>query len=345
MHQILVIQTASIGDVILATALVEQLHHNVQGSVIDLLVRKGHESLFNGHPYLRQVLTWDKRSGKYAQLASLLQRIRKTRYDEVINIQRFLATGILTALSGAIATTGFSKNPLSMFFTKSVRHEIAPGVHEVQRNMALLSSSSINLSGKAKSDSGRQDPVGTAGMIRPRLYPAASDLQAIASFAGGVYYTVSPASLWFTKQFPATKWVEMIRLIPFDARIYLLGAPSDHPLCEQIIEQAAHPGLKNLAGSLTFLQSAALMAQARMNFTNDSAPMHLASSVNAPVTVVYCSTVPGFGFGPLSDNSTIVEFAGVLPCRPCGLHGHRSCPEQHFRCALGIDVSRFSKVI
>ena len=49
------------------------------------------------------------------------------------------------------------------------------------------------------------------------------------------------------------------------------------------------------------------MKDAKMNYVNDSAPMHIASAVNAPVTAVFCSTVPEFGFGPLSDVSIIVR--------------------------------------
>jgi heptosyltransferase-2 len=98
-----------------------------------------------------------------------------------------------------------------------------------------------------------------------------------------------------------------------------------------------------MAGNLTFLESAALMKGAKMNFTNDSAPMHLASAVDAPVTVVYCSTIPGFGFGPLSTNSNIVEVREKLSCRPCGLHGRRSCPEKHFKCALDIRADQLTE--
>jgi heptosyltransferase-2 len=73
-----------------------------------------------------------------------------------------------------------------------------------------------------------------------------------------------------------------------------------------------------------------------MNYVNDSAPMHFASAVNAPVTAVYCSTVPGFGFGPLSDNRHLVETPEPLDCRPCGLHGYKACPLGHFNCAHKI---------
>ena len=78
------------------------------------------------------------------------------------------------------------------------------------------------------------------------------------------------------------------------------------------------------------------MRDAVMNYVNDSAPMHFASAVNAPVTAVYCSTIPEFGFGPLSDESYVVEIAEPLDCRPCGLHGYKACPLGHFNCARNI---------
>ena len=61
--------------------------------------------------------------------------------------------------------------------------------------------------------------------------------------------------------------------------------------------------------------------------------------MNAPTTAVFCSTIPDFGFGPLSKNSKIVEIQEKLDCRPCGLHGFKSCPEEHFRCAMDIDIN------
>jgi heptosyltransferase-2 len=60
--------------------------------------------------------------------------------------------------------------------------------------------------------------------------------------------------------------------------------------------------------------------------------MHLASAMNAPVTAFYCSTLPSFGFGPVSDDSKIAEIDFQLNCRPCGLHGHKACPQGHFKC-------------
>ncbi|MCK9219620.1 MAG: glycosyltransferase family 9 protein [Bacteroidales bacterium] len=318
MKKILIIQTASIGDVILATPIIEKLHHHFPEADIDFLLKKGNESLFRNHPFLHELIIWDKKNGKYLNFDKILHTVWFTHYDLVINLQRFFLTGVMTAFSRAGMKIGFDKNPLSFLFTKKIPHHIGQGEHEVDRNLLLI---------KDFTDSSR---------FLPKLYPSPEDEQAVQSFQHGIYYTISPASLWFTKQYPVEKWKSLLIRIPNDRTVYLLGGQADFILCEELKCSGGHLHTVNLAGRLTFLQSAALMKEARMNFTNDSAPMHLASSVNAPLTAIFCSTVPRFGFGPLSENSIIAEIQERLACRPCGLHGFQKCPEKHFKCALEI---------
>lgn len=328
--QILVVQTAFIGDVVLATGLLEKLHAQFPEAAIDILVRKGNESLFTQHPFLRNVLTWDKKKSKYTNLFSLIKRVRASRYDKVINVQRFAATGILTALSRGKQTIGFDKNPFSFLFTDVIRHEVNEGehtMHEIERNHALISSFA---EGKA---------------AKPKLYPSGDDFKKVDVYKHRAYICVAPASVWFTKQFPADQWIHFIQSVPEDIVIYLLGAPGDRSLCDTILTGAGKAEVINLAGKLSFLESAALQKDAKMNYVNDSAPMHFASAVNAPVAAVYCSTIPAFGFGPLSDKSHIIELKETLPCRPCGLHGYKACPLGHFHCARWIKNEQLLEVL
>jgi heptosyltransferase II len=321
LQKILIIQTAFIGDVVLATALIEKLHRHFPGAQIDFMVRKGNESLLLNHPWLHAVLVWDKKKNKQLNLLKMLRKIRREKYDQVINVQRFAATGLLTALSGAKERIGFDKNPFSFLFTRKVVHLVSDGkipLHEVERNLALISHFT----------DGNQE--------RPRLYPSAADEEKVNVYKQNRYITISPASVWFTKQYPAEKWIDLIQSLSGSLQIFLLGAPSDSQLCESIKQSSGNGNISNLAGELSFLQSAALMKGAVMNYVNDSAPLHFASAVNAPVTAIYCSTIPAFGFGPLSDVRYIVETREPLDCRPCGLHGYKACPLGHFRCAWGI---------
>ena len=319
----LIIQTAFTGDAILLTSLTEKLYETNPEYKIDVLVRKGNESLFTNHPYIREILIWDKKKKKYHNLFKILKEIRKRKYDVIVNLQRYASTGILTAFSLAKDKIGFNKNPLSFLFSNKIKHEVKNGLHEIDRNQVMIEKYT---KGKA---------------LRPRLYPSANDFNTVQKYKNNRFITIAPVSAWFTKTLPAYKWIELIKnynsLFP-GIQFYLLGSNDEFNLAEIIRLKSEEKNIINLCGSLSFLESAALMKDAAMNYVNDSAPLHLAGAMNAPVTVVYCSTVPDFGFGPLSDKSQIIETKIKLNCRPCGLHGYKECPLTHFKCAHSIDI-------
>ena len=54
-QKILIIQTAFIGDVVLATAMLESIHQQNPTASISILVRKGNEALFHVHPFRGQL--------------------------------------------------------------------------------------------------------------------------------------------------------------------------------------------------------------------------------------------------------------------------------------------------
>lgn len=321
-HKILIIQTASLGDVILSTSVGEILHKQFPDASIDFLIKKGYQQLFNGHPFVNKVHVWDKSVNKYRNLFNIALKIRRLKYDAVINVQRFASSGFISVLSGAPFRSGFTKNPLSFTFSHKVAHDIKSSVHEIYRNLELIK------------------PLISTELLRPRLYPTSKDLEFTQQWKSQIYVTISPASLYFTKQLPAGKWIELIQNLSSSTNVILLGGQQDNSLCETIVDCCKSVKVVNLAGKLTLLQSASIMKDAIMNYVNDSAPQHIASAVNAPVTTVYCSTIPAFGFGPLSDNSTIIETNISLSCRPCGLHGYQKCPEGHFKCAQTISLSQ-----
>ncbi len=329
MQKFLVIQTAFIGDVVLATALLENLHQHYPTAQIDVLVRKGNEALFGGHPFISKVWVWHKKQNKFRNLFKLCLEIRNEKYNDVINLQRYFSSGLLTAFSGGKTKRGFDKNPLSAFFDVVKKHEISPSgkQHEVERNQLLIA----DLSGEQAS--------------RPKLYPTSNDYQAVADLKEAPYICCAPASVWFTKQYPREKWIDFVRQVPSNIRIFFLGAKADESLALYIISQSGNANATSLCGKLSFLESAALMETALMNYVNDSAPMHFSSAVNAPVTAIYCSTVPQFGYGPLSERSNIVQINYPLSCRPCGLHGYKQCPQGHFKCAWDIPHHQLTEIL
>jgi len=326
LKRILIIQTAFIGDVILATSLIETISESRREACeIDIVVRKGNESLFSNHPKVNSVFVWNKKEHKYRELVRLIKQLRKVEYDFVYNLQRFATTGFMTWRLKSKLKVGYSKNPFSFCFDRKVAHDITNGKHEIDRNFELV----------------RPDLPEETKLLKPKLYPSQEDYQKVLEKANhpGSYTVLAPASVWFTKQLPRHKWIELIRLLAPSGTIYLIGAPSDRVFLDEMIVESGVGTVFNLAGELNLLQSAALIDKARRTYVNDSAPLHLASAMNAPVTAFFCSTVPSFGFGPLSEDSILAEIEEKLDCRPCGLHGYKTCPKGHFKCGERIQIS------
>jgi ADP-heptose:LPS heptosyltransferase len=329
LKKILVIQTASIGDVILMTSVIETLHKTYPESQIDILIKKENCSLFTHHPFLKNIFVFDKKENKYKNLLQLIFQIREEKYDLLINIQRFFSSGLISIFSGAKQIRGFKKNPLSIFFSRRYNHSITKkeNNHEIERNHKLI------------------EDLTNFGTSKPTLYPSQQDYALTSGYKTQKFICIAPGSLWETKQFPKEQWAKFIAEVNNDTLIYLIGGKAEKALSEEIINLSKNTNTINLCGKLSLLQTTALMKHATMNFSNDSAPLHMASSVNAAITAIFCSTVPEFGFGPLSSNSHIIQVKKELGCRPCGLHGYKTCPEEHFKCGYDINIQELHKTI
>jgi heptosyltransferase-2 len=318
MKKALIIQTAYIGDVILATPLIETLHLNFPECKIDFMLKKGNEVLLTGHPKLQKIYVFDK-SKKRTSLLSNIREIRKNKYDLVINLHRYASSGIIAGFSGAKQIVGFKKNPISWMYTHRFAHDTENGQHEVDRNLSLLKFLCSDV------------------VRRPKLYPIKEHYEKTNLYLKSSFICLAPSSVWKTKAAPIEKWLDIINLYKEKATIYLVGASTDFELCDSIIKKTDASSIVNLCGELSLMETAALFTQAKRVFVNDSGPLHIASAMNTPVTALFCSTVPSFGFGPLSEDSEVIEVKN-LACRPCGLHGKTQCPEGHFKCGRELII-------
>lgn len=310
--RILIIQTAFLGDVVLATSLLETLSKKNGTAEIDFLVRKGNQGLLEGHPLIHKLIVLDK-SDKYRSLYTIIRSVRTQAYDLVINTNRYFSASIIAALSKSKDIRGYKNAIFSTFFTKTYAHDMYDRRHEIIRLHDLIEAKETK---------------------NPRLYTDhiayPEGFTPVAS-----YTTIAPSSVWETKRLPIEKWAQLCDKL--DGTCYILGGPNDKDMADTIIQLSDNKHLINMCGKLSLLQSAKLISKAVMNYSNDSAPLHMASATNAPVTAFYLSTSSILGYTPLSENHKIIEVEN-LSCRPCGLHGKRACPEGHFKCAE-IDVA------
>jgi heptosyltransferase-2 len=322
---ILIIQTAFIGDTILASHFARAVKDQYPHSKIHFFLRKGNESVIQGLPTIEKTWVWSKENGKTKNLIKLIMELRKIKFDMVFNLHRHFNSGLVTALMKSPMKVGFKQNPLSFFYTRKIHHQIPDprGWHEVQRNLELIPGFKI---------------VDNSKIYKPELPLQEKNFQKVSPFVNEPYFVIAPASVWFTKAWSEEKFRELTTGLIQLGKVYFIGAPSDRELCDRIRKDL--PQTENLCGALNLLDSAALMKNAKRVFVNDSAPLHLASCVNAKTTAIFCSTVPAFGYTPLADDSVVVDVGNSLSCRPCGLHGHKNCPLGHYKCSQDIEVKK-----
>jgi len=327
---ILIIQTAFIGDTILASHFARAIKDKFPDSKIHFLLRKGNEAVIQGLPTIERTWIWDKKGSKFKNLIKLIIELRQIKFDMVFNLHRHFNSGLFTALMKSPFKAGFVQNPLSYFYTYKVNHQIPDprGYHEVQRNLELIPDFKIENNSK---------------IYKPELPIQPKNIEKVSSYLVEDYFVVAPASIWFTKALSEKKFQELTHHLVKLGKVYFIGADSDKNLCERI--RGNIPNTENLCGKLSLLDSAVLMKNARRVIVNDSAPLHLASCMNAKTTAIFCSTIPAFGYTPLADDSLVVDVGESLGCRPCGLHGHQACPMGHFKCSEEIEIKRILETI
>ncbi len=328
--RVLLVRLSSLGDVVLATAAVEALRAVRPEVEVDVLTKPGFREVFTNHPGVREVLPWDPARGML-RLASL---VRGRRYDWIVDLHRNLRTAVLRALTPGSRWSGYRKGAIRRRLAVWLRRPgLLPGDHVVDRYLAALG------------------PLGVPPRrYLPRLYPGDGPRSAIEGRLLGAGWdrraqlvALAPGARWPTKAWPAAKWVELARGIGENLAGFpvLVGGAGEKALCREI-RAGAGCSSADLSGA-ALLETAAALGECRALVTNDSAPLHLATSVGTPVVALFGPTVKGFGFFPLGASDRVLEVP--LACRPCGLHGGAACPEGHHRCLDQVEPAEVLAVL
>lgn len=328
--KVLIIQTAFLGDVILALPLIQTLKAVMPDTLIDFLCIPTASNVLQNHPDINRIIIYDKKGKKKIdKFLDLLTEIRKQQYDIVLCPHRSARSALITYFSKANMKVGFDKNSLSFLLNVKVPYDNT--AHEIERNLDLLQSVLEN-------------PIDESQVrLKPQLYPYEKDEKIVELIlkehnSGEKMISFAPCSKWFTKQLPVHKSLENIRnLLEQNYTVVLLGGGEDFDYGKQVEKEINNKSLINLCGRLTPLQSYIIINKSKCLITVDSASQHLGAATDTPVVLIYGSTNKRFGFYPLTSKCVIIENK-ELECRPCTDHGRTECPLKHFKCMEDLEA-------
>jgi heptosyltransferase II len=329
MHKkILIIQTAFLGDVILALPMVQTLRNHLPGGRMDFLCIPNTVPVLENHPAINNVIQYDKKGGdKFDKFIEVLNEIREVEYDVVICPHRSFRSALLTYYSEAKTRVGFDRNSLAFELTSKVKY--VKDKHEIIRNNELVRALLGNEYDENKVS------------LKPILYPSEGDKNAVEHLLThkANLITFAPCSRWFTKQLTLNKVKEITSKLVYNGyNVALIGGKDDTEYGSALENELNDPSLMNLCGKLTPLQSYYVITQSKALITVDSASQHLGAASDTPIMLIYGSTDISFGFYPLTSKYKIIE-NDKLECRPCTDHGRDKCPLGHFKCIEDLSVN------
>ncbi|MGZ3653345.1 MAG: glycosyltransferase family 9 protein [Bdellovibrionota bacterium] len=328
----LVIQTAFLGDIVLTTPFLANLRALAPQAEILFLTTPVGARILSPNPFGITVLPYDKR-GKdsgFGGFTRMSRRLREFAPDLVFCLHRSLRSALLAKLAGGV-TYGFREGSGSVMFDHRVARP--EGLFEAEKNQRVL----IEWAGATAAQQS----------VFPRLQVSEAEIAEAASLLSGVenFVALAPSSVWATKRWPAERFAQLASALWEKKRLptVLVGGndPADLEVASAVLaafpQNRGAPLPLNLTGKTSLGSMKSVLSRAKLVVSNDSAPLHVAIAMGAPVLGVFGPTTKSLGFFPNAPagKAAVAELSG-LACRPCGMHGHQKCPLGHFKCMLDL---------
>lgn len=323
-----------LGDAVMCEPALRGLRSLFPDAQISLLVKPGVADLFAGHPALTRVLTYDAK-GRHAGLSgkwALAGQLRRQGFDLAVLFQNAFEAAFLTFLAGVPRRYGYATDGRSLLLSNPIaapdRHT---AVHQVHYYWDLLKP--LGLTG---------DPS-APGLA---LFPEEEQAMALRFTQGGLGSSdlvvgINPGSTYGgAKRWLPERFAEVTERLCRTIResggrqvsVVIFGAKGEERLGQEIAARLSSRSLV-LSGATTIRELMAAVKRCSILLTNDTGPMHIASSFQVPVVAI---------FGP-TDWRTTSPFGSAhvivrqpVDCAPCLL---RECPIDH-RCMTGVTVEQ-----
>lgn len=335
--RIVLIDTAFLGDLVLATPLVRAAAQQTSDGTILVVTSPAGAKILQDNPCVSDLLVYDKRrSGRgIPGMRAARDWIRQRRPDLALLPRRSVRSILLAAMAGVPRRIGFPRGPSRWLLTDSVPFD--QGLHQVDRNLELLRPLGIN-----PATSGKEGhPL--------EVFPSVGDREKVDGWLKqhgldrpGSFHALAPGSNWATKRWPVERYAAVAAALSADHPVVVVGGPAEGEMIRSLIAEVPEQQRAAVLDAADIFSPAAMMyllTRATLLISNDSGALHLGQAAGIPVVAIFGPTAPVQGFAPRGERHAVVQDED-LACRPCGRHGAARCPEGHWRCMLDLPVSR-----
>ena len=330
-RRILIVRTDRMGDLLLSTPVVCALRKEYPQAFISMMVSPNTKDIVEGNPYLDEVLVYDKdfRHKNWGATYKFAQILRKKKFDLAVILHPTNRVHLLTFLAGIPVRLGYNRKLGFLLKIKKEHHKQEGLMHEAEYNLELLKL------------------LGVSGLSRDLFMPLRPESE---KWADNLWsrenikltdriLALNPGASCPSKIWPAERFSQVAQSLAqsHNLKVILLAGSKDLALANKIAAEGRNKyQIINLAGKTTLSQMASVLKRCTMLISNDSGPVHMASSLGVPVISIFGRNQPGLSpqrWGPLGKKDKYLH--KNIGCVQCLAH---NC-QKDFACLKAISVS------
>jgi lipopolysaccharide heptosyltransferase II len=307
--KILCIKPRGIGDIVLSTIVLDNLKNTFPNARIDYLIETFAKDVLIKNPLVNKIYTLEKSELPF----KIGFKLRKEKYDLVIDLYSNPRTAQITFLTGAKYRVGYSYRGRK--YAYNIKAESGRGTHHAaEHNLELLKVLDVAIISKKIHFYLSEESRTFANEFIEKNFDKANE-----TIVG-----IIPSGGWSSKRCDKEKWVEICKSIlqKYKVKFLILWGPGDEVdanfICDNLLNNAV------LSPKPTVMKLSALINKCDIAIANDSGPMHISAALGIPTLGIFGPTNPK-QLRPYSDNSTYIIKDDLF----CIICNKLKCPYNH----------------
>jgi heptosyltransferase-2 len=304
-RKILVLELWHMGDVVLATPVLQSLRAMFPGATITLLAKNHARDLLEHSGLVDEIVTfdfpWTAMSDKYdpsrydrAAIREVVRRLREEQFDLCLDCRMDLRSNVLTRSIGAKRRVGYDFGGGGFLLTDAVEAPAADQ-HKVDDWMGLLAPLRDE---SARDGAPVPDPILT--VTNEERADAQKLLDSYEITSEDIVVGVHPGGSHAAKRWSVDNFAEVARTLAerHGAKLLVFVDPEGSGSDMQLGQNAAFV-------RTSIREMMALFTQCDLVLCNDSGPMHIAAALGVPVVAIFRTGNPK-AYGPRGLNHAVV---------------------------------------
>jgi ADP-heptose:LPS heptosyltransferase len=320
-----IIKTGAIGDMLLLTAIIEEIRHINPSSIITVINSTDNCQVSDLIEHIDRTIVFDM----HRPIKSLYALRREVPFDILFDFAPWLrATAIISFFIKAEFKVGFNRKGAYRHYIYDQLVDHSDDIHELENYRNVLKALGQQIQYLEPTIRSGPDSLHNKIKNEPNSRYAVFHM-----FPGG--------DKSYLKTWPQSKWLELAyRFLRYYDHIYITGSKADIKDAQSFIKKInSLPEIVDLAGKLSLLETAALLKGANLLVCVNTGIMHLGAIVGAKMISLNGPTSIK-RWGPLPINNSYA-LTGSLACVPCLSLGYE------YKCRTGgcMDTISVDKVI